>query len=462
GVDLIVALSPEDVPRLETVRLDWTVFAFASAISLGAGLVFGLMPALEASRSSMERSLREATRSDASAPRRSRSFLVACEVALALILLVGAALTLESFWNLGRENPGFAAEQVLTARLVLPESRYEDAASQTALARRLMEEVRALPGVGQAGLIAPMPLSQRVWRLSMEIPGREPPPDGQPLGSNWRTVMPGYFAAMGIPLLAGRDFTDLDGRSDDPEPRSTLIINETFARNHFPGEDPLRKLVRIGYDDLLCEIVGIVGDVRHADLATSSGDEMYTPFAATPVPTMDLALRVQGEPDSVAGAVREAVSRVDPEQPVFGIAPLPDLVRASVAPRRFVAFLLLGFAAVAVFLALLGVYAVISYTVLSRTREIGIRMALGARASEVLRLVMTQGLFLILAGAAAGLLTAVLLSRYLESQLYGVSGTDLATYSLVGSLLVFAALGATAVPALRAARIDPIQALRTE
>ncbi|HJS74328.1 MAG TPA: ADOP family duplicated permease, partial [Vicinamibacteria bacterium] len=462
GVDLIVRLSPEDVPRLETVGLDGTVFGFASAISLGAGLVFGLMPALEASRSSMERSLRESTRSEGSAPRRSRSFLVACEVALALILLVGAALTLESFWNLGRENPGFAAGQVLTARLVLPGSRYEDGAGQTAFARRLLEEVRALPGVRQAGLIAPMPLSQRQWRLSLEIPGREPPPNGQPLGSNWRTVLPGYFAAMGIPLLAGRDFTDLDARSDDPEPRSTLIINETFARNHFPGEDPLGKFVRIGYDDLLCEIVGIVGDVRHADLASTSGDEMYTPFPATPVPNLDLALRVDGEPDSVAGQVREAVSRVDPDQPVFGIAPLPDLVRASVAPRRFVAFLLLGFAAVAVFLALLGVYAVVSHTVLSRTREIGIRMALGARASEVLGLVMTQGLSLVLAGAAAGLLTAVLLSRYLESQLYGVSGTDLRTYALVGLLLVVSALAATAVPALRASRVDPIQALRTE
>jgi predicted permease len=351
---------------------------------------------------------------------------------------------------------------VLTARLVLPESRYEDGASQTQFARRLLQEVRTLSAVRQAGLIAPMPLSQRQWRLSLEIPGREPPSNGQPLTSNWRTVLPGYFAAMGIPLLAGRDFTDLDSRSDDPEPRSTLIINETFARNLFPGEDPLGKLVRIGYDDLLCEIVGVVGDVRHADLATASGEEMYTPFPATPVPTMDLAVRVDGEPESVAGEVREAVSRVDPDQPVFGIAALPDLVRRSVAPRRFVAYLLLGFAAVALFLAVLGVYAVISHMALSRTREIGIRMALGARASEVLRLVMAQGLSLALAGAAVGLLTAIPLSRYLESQLYGVSGTDVTTYALVGVFLVLSALAATAVPALRASRVDPIQALRTE
>ncbi len=462
GVDLIVRLSPEDVPRLDTVAVDWAVFGFASAISLGAGLMFGLMPALEASRGSMERTLREISRSDASRSRRFRSLLVAFEVALALVLLVGAALTLESFWNLGRESPGFAARHVLTARLVLPESRYADGESRVGFARRLLEEVRSLPSVEDAALIAPLPLSQSLWRLSLEIPGREAPSDGQPLASNWRTVTPGYFAVMGIPLLAGRDFTELDSRSKDLEPRATLIINETFARTLFPGEDPLGKLVRIGYDDLLCEVVGIVGDVRHADLATTSGEEMYTPFPATPLPIMNLALRVRGEPDSVAGGLREAVSRVDPDQPVFGIAAMRDLVRDSVAPRRFVAILLVAFAVVALALALLGIYAVISHTVLSRTREIGIRMALGARATEVLGLVMAQGASLVLGGAAVGLLTSLLLSRYLESQLYGVSGTDLATYAAVAVFLVLFALAATAVPALRASRLDPTQALRNE
>jgi putative ABC transport system permease protein len=174
------------------------------------------------------------------------------------------------------------AEHLLTARLVLPESRYAESSGQIDFARRLLEEIETLPGVRDAGLVAPMPLTDIVWRLSLEIPGREAPSSGQPLASNWRTVMPGYFGVMGIPLLAGRDFTGLDSRSEDPEPRSVLIINETFARNLFPGEDPLGKHVRIGYDDLLCEVVGVVGDVRHADLATSSKEEMYTPFAATP------------------------------------------------------------------------------------------------------------------------------------------------------------------------------------
>jgi putative ABC transport system permease protein len=464
GVDLVVRLSPEDVPRIETVSVDWTVFAFAAAISMGAGLLFGLMPALEASKGQMERTLRESSRWDASGSLQSRSrrLLVAFEVALALVLLVGAGLTLRSFWNLDRESPGFATEHLLTARLVLPESRYAESSVQIDFARRILEEIETLPGVRDAGLVAPMPLTDIVWRLSLEIPGREAPSSGQPLASNWRTVMPGYFGAMGIPLLAGRDFTGLDSRSEDPEPSSVLIINETFARNLFPGEDPLGKHVRIGYDDLLCEVVGIVGDVRHADLATASGEEMYTPFAATAVSVMNLAVRVSGEPESIARGVREAVWRVDPEQPVFGLTAMPELVRASVASRRFVTTLLLAFALAALVLALLGIYAVISYSVLARTREIGIRMALGARASEVLGLVMAQGLSLILAGAAVGLLASLLLSRYLESQLYGVSGTDLTTYAAVAVFLVLVALAATAVPALRASRLDPIQALRTE
>jgi putative ABC transport system permease protein len=206
GVDLVVRLSPEDVPRIDTVAVDWTAFAFAAAISMGAGLLFGLMPALEASKVQMERTLRESSRGDVPGSRssRSRKLLVAFEVALALMLLLGAGLTLRSFWNLGRESPGFAAAHLLTARLVLSESRYAESSGQIDFARRLLQEIETLPGVRDAGLVAPLPLTDVVWRLSLEIPGREAPPDGQPLGANWRTVMPGYFGVMGIPLLSGR------------------------------------------------------------------------------------------------------------------------------------------------------------------------------------------------------------------------------------------------------------------
>jgi predicted permease len=461
GVDLVVRLSPEDVPRIETVQVEWLVFAFAAVISLGAGLLFGLAPAIAASREGMERTIRESSRFEAGRSR-SRAVLVGFEVALALVLLVGAGLTLKSFWNLDRQSPGFTADHLLTARLVLPQARYADPASQLDFARRLLPEIEALPGVREAGLVAPMPLTRSLWRLSLEIPGREVPASGQPPGSNWRTVMPGYFRTMGIPLIAGRDFNELDDRWEAPDPRSVLIVNQTFARSFFPGEDPLGKLVRIGYDDLLCEIVGVVGDVRHADLATPANEEMYTPFAATPVDMMSLAVRLSADPESFGSALREAVRRVDPEQPVFAITAMPDLVRASVAPRRFVTTLLGAFALVALLLAIFGIHAVITYSVLARRREIGIRMALGASTADVRRMVVIEGLSLVVAGAACGLLAAILLSRFLEAQLYEVSRADLTTYSGVLVLLVVTALAATATPAVRASRVDPIQALRAE
>jgi putative ABC transport system permease protein len=461
GVDLVVRLSPEDVPRIETVRVEWLVFAFAAAISLGAGLLFGLAPAIAASREGMERTIRESSRFEAGRSR-FRSVLIGFEVALALVLLVGAGLTLKSFWYLDRQSPGFTADHLLTARIVLPQARYADPASQLDFARRLLPEIEAIAGVREAGLVAPMPLTRAHWRLSLSIPGREAPESGQPLASNWRTVMPGYFRTMGIPLLAGRDFNELDGRWENPEPRSVLIVNQSFARNYFPGEDPLGKMVRIGYDDLLCEIVGVVGDVRHADLASPANEEMYTPFAAAPVDSMSLAVRFSADPESFAPAVREAVKRVDPQQPVFAIAAMPDLVRASVAPRRFVTTLLGAFALVALLLAVFGIHAVVTYSVLARRREIGIRMALGASASDVRRMVVIEGLSLVVAGAACGLLGAILLSGFLEAQLYEVSRADRTTYAGVVLLLVLTALAATATPAVRASRIDPIQALRTE
>ncbi|MGH9319973.1 MAG: ABC transporter permease [Vicinamibacteria bacterium] len=469
GVDLVVRLSPEDVPRIETVAVDWTLFAFAAAISMSAGLLFGLIPALEASRSRVERSLHETSRGEVSGGRRARSrkSLVAFEVALALMLLVGAGLTLRSFWILGRESPGFEAERVLTARLVLPETRYAEGPAQVDFAERLLEQVRALPGVRSASLIAPMPLTSVVYRLTISIPGREPPAgDAQPLASNWRAVAPDYFTTMGIPLLAGRDIDTSDWKPVGPDGRSVIVINETFARIVFPGEEPIGKLVQIGYDDIVCEVVGVVGDVRHMDLATSAGEEMYTPLPATPMPEMNLAIAVAGPseraPESLAGSVREAVWRVDPEQPLFGIEAMPELVRASVAPRRFVMTLLGGFALVALLLATLGIYAVVSYSVVQRTREIGIRVALGARASEVLKLVLSQGLSLIVIGSILGLVGSLILSRFLESLLYGISPTDFPTYALVAGVLVTVALFATAIPAVRASRVDPIVALRHE
>jgi putative ABC transport system permease protein len=470
GVDLVVRLSPKDVPRIETVWIDWSVFAFAAAVSVGAGLAFGLLPALDASKSNAERALHDSARGESpgAGASRSRRVLVASEVALALVLLVGAGLTLRSFSRLLRVSPGFVAENLLTARLALAEARFETSPAQAEFARRVLEEVRSIGGVRSASLIAPLPLTGQLYRLSLEILDR-PAPEDRVLASAWRAVEPGYFGTMGIPLLAGRDFTDADSKLEaqpsesEPGGRSVLVVNETFARRIFPGEDPLGKLVRIGYDDILCEIVGVVGDVRDRDLATAAGEEMYTAFGVTPLPELNLAIRVENDrTDAVARAVREAVWRVDPHQPVFGIAAMPERIRDSVAPRRFVMMLLGAFAVVALALSCLGIYAVVSYSVVARTREIGIRVALGARGAQVLLMVMTQGMRLILAGTLAGLLSSLLLSRFLASQLYEIPSTDVVTYAAVAALLVLVALAATAVPARRAARVDPIAAMRQE
>jgi putative ABC transport system permease protein len=470
GVDLVVRLSPKDVPRIETVAVDWSFFAFTAVISVGAGLAFGLLPALDASKDKLERRLHDSARGESAGAgaARSRRILVASEVALALVLLVGAGLTLRSFSRLSRVSPGFEAENLLTVRLALPQSRYEQGTAQADFARRVLEEVRSIGGVRSASLVEPLPFTGGFYRLSVEIPGRPAPVD-QLLASAWRVIEPGYFATMGIPLLAGRDITEADSKlvappsDDEPGGRSVLVVNETFARRYFPGEDPLGKLVRIGYDDLVCEIVGVVGAVRDRDLATEPIEEMYTPFGVTPLPELNLALRVEERrTDEVSRGVREAVWRVDPNQPVFGIAAMPERVRDSVAPRRFVMTLLGAFAAVALALASLGIYAVVSYSVVARTREIGIRVALGARGAEVLLMVMTQGVRLIAAGILGGILASFVLSRFLASQLYEVPPTDVATHAAVAVILALVALAATAIPARRAARVDPIAAMRQE
>ncbi|HSF18774.1 MAG TPA: ABC transporter permease [Vicinamibacteria bacterium] len=464
GVDLVVRLSPPDVPRIETVAVDWTVLAFASAISLTAGVLFGLFPSLQASRSRVESALHNASRGEVGGrDARSRRWLVAFEVALALMLLVGAGLTLRSFWILGQEDPGFDPDRVLTARMVLPDSRYAEGPAQVEFADRLLEEVRALPGVRSASFVSPMPMTSVLYRISIRVPGREPPAEAQPLASNWRAVSLGYFSTMGIPLLAGRDFEEGDWKPAT-EGRSVIVVNETFARNVFRGEDALGKLVQIGYNEIVCEVVGVVGDVRHADLATEAGEEVYTLFAATPLSEINLAVAAirDGDPLSLAPLLREAVWRVDPDQPIFGVQAMPELVRASVASRRFVMILIGAFALVALVLAALGIYGVVSYSVVQRTREIGVRVALGARGGEVLKLVLGQGLATAALGATGGLAGALLMSRFLESQLYGISATDVRTYAATAAVLLLVAAAATAFPAFRASRLDPITALRHE
>ena len=273
---------------------------------------------------------------------------------------------------------------------------------------------------------------------------------------------------MGIPLLRGRDFNDSDilrpeeGREAGRGGLSVLIVNESFARRHYPNEEPLGKFVRVGYDNILCEIVGIVRDVRHRSLGTESGEEMYTLYYATPWPSFDLAVRTAAASMASIGVVREAIWRVDEEQPVGDVYDMPELLRGSMATDRFLMALMASFAAIALLLAASGIYGVISFTVVQRTREIGIRVALGARGSEVFRLILEEGTGVVLSGIALGLVAAFALSRFLSSELYGVSASDPLTYVSVAVVLLAVAFIATLVPAHRASRVDPLVALRHE
>jgi predicted permease len=469
SIDLLVRFGPQDVPRLETTTVDWNIFLFLLAVSSATGVLFGLLPALRASRSHLERALNEASRGGQlyAGKDRSRSTLVTAEVAIALVLLVGAGLTVRSFYALSEVDPGFDQNNLLTMHLLLPDARYDEGEKQTAFVRNMMDELRAAPGLRSASVISPLPLGGNNWRLSIELQDRPASSGDARLGANWRTVTPGYFKTMGIPLLRGRDFNDSDilrpeeGR-EAGRGLSVLVVNESFARRYYPNEEPLGKFVRVGYDNILCEIVGIVGDVRHRSLGTESGEEMYTLYYATPWPSFDLAVRTAAAPMASIGVVREAIWRVDEEQPVGDVYDMPELLRGSMATDRFLMALMASFAAIALLLAASGIYGVISFTVVQRTREIGIRVALGARGSEVIRLILEEGTGVVLSGIALGLVAAFALSRFLSSELYGVSASDPLTYVSVAVVLLAVAFIATLVPARRASRVDPLVALRHE
>jgi putative ABC transport system permease protein len=464
-VELVVALSPSDLPRIDAVAVDAHAFLFVAGISLAAGIVFGCVPALQATRGGVERALREASRSELSSRRQesSRNVLVTLEVAVALVLLVGAGLTLRSFWALGEVDPGFRASELLTARLHLAVSSYSDGAQQVAFARRAREELRSIPGVKGVGLVAPLPYSGSRHTLAIEIPERRAI-DAEPLIALWHAVTPGYFSTMGIRLLAGRDFTERElGLETPPDGGpSVLVVNQAFARRYFPGEDPIGKRVRIGYNEYLCEIVGVVENVRGLRLDEEERDGIYTLYSVTPLDDVALTLRSARPKRELVPEVRSAIARIDPEQPVYAFEEMPALVEASVAGQRFLVTILASFAAVAVLLAALGIYAVISYAVQRRRREIGIRVALGAGRADVLELVLSKSGRLFLAGSAIGLAAALVLSRYLSSELYGIKPTDVTTYVAVAAGLAVVSLVAAAVPGYRVSRLDPLEALRQD
>jgi putative ABC transport system permease protein len=463
GIDLLLAAIPIEFPFWMKFSLDARVLGFTLLISALTGVVFGLAPALSASKIELNETLKEGGRNAGAATghRRLRSLLVVLELALSLILLTGAGLMMKSFMRLQHVNAGFNPTGVLTMRVPLPKAKYDEVEKRRAFFQQLLERVRSLPGVESAGAISNLPLSGSAWGRSLTVEGRPVLSVGQAPMINHCVITPGYFRSMGIPLLMGRDFNE----TDKQDALKVTVIDERLAREYWPNESPVGKRIRFGppeSNEPWHTIVGVVGEVRHQRLDMATRKSIYIPFDQIPVREMAITVRSQGDPLSLVGAVRNQVRELDADQPVTAIRPMTDVISRSVWQPRLYTILFAVFAAVALVLSSVGIYGVISYSVTQRTHEIGIRMALGASARDVLRMVVGQGMILTLVGIALGLLGAFGLTRMMESLLFGVTATDPATFVGVSLLLGCVALLACYIPARRATRVDPMVALRYE
>ncbi len=459
GTSSLVSILPEDTPRLSEVKIDGWVLGFSIAVSLMTGLIFGLAPALQASRPDLNSTLKEGS-GRATVGGRMRNTLVVAEVALVLILLIGAGLLIKSFWRLQQVDPGFRAEQVLSAQLAPPASKYEEDSRKRAFYHEVVNRIQSLPGVEAVGAIHLLPMGKSNWNPGLRIEDH-PLPEGSRLSNvDWRLVTSDYFHAMGIPLLKGRFFTESD---NEDAPRVT-IINEVIATRYWPDEDPIGKRIRSGFEGRnWVTVVGVVKGVKHHGLDSETRLEMYRPYDQAPFPTsMTVMARTTGDATALAASIRSAVWSIDSDVPVTDIQPMTSVVSKSLSPQRSTMLLLLIFASVAMTLGAVGIYGVISYTVSQRTREIGIRSAMGAQAQDVVRLVVGRGLKLTLAGVVIGIAGAIALTRVMESLLFGVSATDPVTFVAVSLILILVALGACFVPARRATKVDPMVALRYE
>ena len=470
GVDALLGLFPRTIanvaiPRLDQIRIDAPVLVFSLALSVLTGLFFGLLPALQGARAALAPTLREGGRgsSEGRKGRRFRSALVVGEFALALVLTVGATLMIRSFLRLQERELGFDPQGVTTARLLLPEYKYEDPAKRRAFFTAVLERVRALPGVEGAGSTTFIPLSGWSSGRPVEVEGRPVAPAARTT-AEVRAVDTEYFEVMRIPLRRGRGFT-----ADDREGAAAVaIVNETFARRVFPGEEAIGRRVAVplrltGNAAALewRQIVGVVGDVRHRGLAEDAPAELYLPYLQEPLSMMGLVIRTRPGL-SLGEGLSKAVWSVDPDEPVLAVLPLEQLASDSVTLRRMSTLLLGVFAGVALFLAALGIYAVMAHSVAQRTHEIGVRMAVGASRRDVRALVMREGAGLAAVGAGLGVLAAMGLTRLLRSLLFGVSPTDPLSFALVIAFLGACGLLGCWLPARRATRVDPVVALRYE
>ena len=464
GVDLLGAAGPQGLPHIAQIKVSFTVCAFTFALALGSTVLFGLIPALQVSRPSVNESLQQGAKGSTGGlhTNRLRAFLVVSQVSLSLLLLAGAGLLIKSFFNLRATNPGFDPVRLMTMNLTLPRVRYPELDQQIRAHDAILEKISAIPGVQLAGGVNPLPLNGNIASLSFMVSGAAPLPRGNHPGAGYVIVKPDYFQAMKIPVLQGRVF----GRADTKDSPLVVMINEAFVRKHFPDRNPIGQQVMIDRGEGKappCEVVGVVGNSRHDSLAAPPGPEMYVPFSQDPTRTLDVVMRVAST--SLVGLqadVKRAVHEVDKDLFVPKLEPMTAVLSTQLAQPRFNMMLLAVFAGVAMILAAIGIYGVIAYSVTQRTREIGIRMALGAQRTQMLGMVLRQSLTLVAIGICIGFLVALGATRVMATLLYGVGANDLSTYAIVILLLGVAALLASYVPARRAMKVDPMVALRYE
>jgi putative ABC transport system permease protein len=463
AIELLISSNPANLPRVAEIRLDKTVLLFTFGLTTLTGLFFGLAPALQASRTDLNETLKDGMRESSGGIKRNRtrSVLVISEIALSMILMVGATLLFQSMRRILAVSPGFEPNNVLTADVSVSSDKYPEREQRATFYREALERIAALPGVESAGIVYPVPLGGSFESYTFDIAGQPPFPPGQQPSADRRIISPDYFRAMNTPVRKGRSF----GVQDHATAPSVMIVNDTFARRFFPGEEVIGKRIipGEGRQPVTREIVGVVGDVRHEGLDVEPSPEYYIPYEQASIEDMTVVARTTGgDATTMAAPLRGVIRGMDKEQPVYNIRPMTQLLSESLAQRRFNMVLLGGFALLALVLAGIGIYGVMSYSVAQRTREIGVRIALGAQSRDVLKMVLSQALGLTVIGLALGLLGAFAATRFLVTLLFEVKPTDLTTFALVSIVLGSVAMAACLIPARRAIKVDPLAALRYE
>ncbi len=478
GLALILYVSPDAIPRAKEISLDWRVLAFTVGLSFVTGILFGLVPALQAGIVDVHETLKETARGS-SGKHWLRSSLVVVEVATTLVLLICAGLMIRSFYRLQNVNPGFSYDQLTSFSVSLPQKKYKTPEQQDQFYARLLENLRGMPGVEAAAAASGLPLGNNGWQTSFVIDGRPRPPRDQTPLMEACLVTPDYFRAMNIRLIRGRYFDDRDDRSwiagqdlsklEDVEremaPLNSIIIDEEFAKRYWPGEDPIGKRIGMGSEEhpRFLTVLGVVARVKMEGLGQDSNRvQGYFPFKQIPNNDMTVIAKASGDPNQLIGGVRQQVAAIDPDQPIYGVRTMHEIRAESVAPERLNLTLLSIFAGIALILAIVGIYGVMSYSVTQRTREIGIRMAIGAQPRDVFRMVIWQGMLLALIGVAVGLVGAFGFTRLMTTMLFGIEPTDPTTFAAIAVLLTAVALVACYVPGRRATKVDPVVSLRYE